>query len=95
MPPDPILALLSVVGLFLYGGIGSVVGVVWVKKCCQHKDLSKIARWENQSDECESFIASVIFWPFLAVPLLVMGVGFGPAKLVKHLGSYLAAALDK
>ena len=95
MPPDPILALLSVVGLFVYGLIGSVVGVLWVKFVCErNNDLSQIAAWES-SRERDSFMSAAVFWPVVSVPLLIMGLCFGPSQIAKRVGIYVAGSLDK
>ena len=96
MPPDPILALLSAVGLLVYGVVGAVVSVFAMKYLGTSNDrMGKISRWELDKDATQSFIAWTIFWPLPAAVLLVIGIALVPGFFVKRVGQYVAGSLDK
>lgn len=94
--PDPIIALLSFVGLCSYSVVGSVVAVLHLKKgfgWSLHSD-----QWYQGDGEAITSGAPVlgaVFWPLLAAGWIVVGVFYGPIRLGRAVVNYTAAALDK
>ena len=104
MPPDPILALLSVVGLFAYTAIGSVVSVLHLTKgfkwqLAAGQWLHKNQRGNYCKADWSGPIANAVFWPVLAAGYalvgIVCGVFGGPVWLGKHVIPYVYSALEK
>jgi hypothetical protein len=103
MPPDPVLALLSIVGFFLYVTVGSAASQLYVKRrraiTCEdcHNALHKgdnCWHWENRG--VLSFVLALM-WPLGVVVLVGVG-GWRLGRLIMtfpiNSGRYLANALD-
>src|ERR1017187_6030288 len=105
MPPDPILALLSFVGLCGYAVLGGVFGTLFVRLCSKEKYLEaiksrqytgKIGDYYHSSTYASEgwaiFVVGAVLWPAM-VPLGVCAVAlYGPIWLSTRIGSYVAKA---
>ena len=106
MPPDPILALLSLVGLFVYGGVGAIVGTLtlrvfdgWDGNTGNSSYLRGIAKKGGDEDGWVGFGFASTLWPVvLSIGIVVaacMAVAIGPVWCSVRIGTYVAAAQIK
>lgn len=104
--PDPILGLLSFVGLLAYGAIGGVVGSAAVRILGtkdadtsfrgygSHRHLRAIAGLNGADDEAwVGFSCAAVFWPVTVALGFVGALCYGPYWLALKCGQYSANAL--
>src|ERR1039458_1846535 len=91
MPPDPILALLCFVGLFVYAVIGGVVGAFGLRvlsPSTYHAYLAGRRSYSYTGEVWASLAAIAFFWPLvvtLSLPVLLL---LGPWMITKRVAMY-------
>jgi hypothetical protein len=107
MPPDPILALLSIVGLFLYLAVGAVLATVAMRLMDPQKPKRKregpsiqaIAGNGGNPTAWIGWWAMALIWPAMIALVIPAACCFalfaGPVLIARNIGKYTAGALVK
>ena len=106
MPPDPVLAVIAMVGFMVYLAIGSVVAATAIKRLGDSDHTNALAKrkFSGQLGDYRSshyagnvwalFFLLSVMWPVVVGATLIAGLGFclfyGPVWLTIHTGSYVA-----
>lgn len=106
--PDPMLALVSFVGLLGYSVVGGLVGAASVRLLGEkepgysgrgygtYRHLRAIAGLPHADSEgWVGFARAAVFWPVAVAGAAVVGVGYGPYWITRHVGRYAAVAMLK
>ena|ERR1039458_784228 len=108
MPPDPVLGLLSALGLFVYSTIGCATGL-WVKKhwwqgvgctsgCNDGRQSGSCYHGEHNRDLPAWAVLAGIFWVVIPLGFLGKLIGMASSYIGRTpfvCGQYLFNALDK
>lgn len=103
MPPDPILGLLSFVGLLVYGAVGGVVGTMTVRLfegAPTNRGTYTLMRGlagvqGGDTDGLIGFGFAAALWPIVVALAIVASVCAGPVLVAHRVGRYIAAAQIK
>jgi len=102
--PIPILALMSLVGLFVYVVIGAAVSAVHLKKGCGWRLRDGV--WDRKTEhgsyaqmDWTGAIGGALFWPVLVAAYSVGAaayvLGVGPVWIGRRVLIYTFSALEK
>jgi len=92
--PIPVLALLSFVGLVVYGMVGAVVGAVTVRALGGKPDMRQLADDLFNSPDFGVFGWAATLWPAWLAMVAIGGLFAVPVWCAGKVGSYVAGALS-
>jgi nitrate reductase NapE component len=105
--PVPVIVLLAIVGVFVYGVLGAVVATLWLK-LWDHLDpagygngtrMERMAGVREERGVWIDFGFLCVTWPALAVTATAGSLGFlllwGPIWVTRRVATYVAKASVK
>lgn len=96
MPPDPILALLSLVGLGFYAVAGGAVAALTVRLFdTPGRKYTRDLLHGGVTGAAPGAVFAALFWPAWVGCLIVVALGWGPGWLAFRTCKYIAAATLK